>query len=101
MSHVEFATMAWDETMFKNTYETVWQVVLALVSHQKPLAIFRKIASQSEFSQVGATEPLKYAEGSHYHTMRSVLKLSACISIVYTDTVSIYMYIGHQSAGYI
>jgi len=48
--------------MFKNTYETAWQVVLALVSHQKPLAIFRKIASQPEFSQVGATEPLKYAD---------------------------------------
>jgi hypothetical protein len=62
MSHVEFATIAWGETMFKNTYETAWQVVLALVSHQKPLAIFRKIASQPEFSQVGATEPLKYAD---------------------------------------
>ncbi len=62
MSHVEFATIAWGETMFKNTYDTAWQVVLALVSHQKPLAIFRKIASQPEFSQVGATEPLKYAD---------------------------------------
>ena len=37
MSHVEFATIPWGETMFKNTYETVWQVVLALVSHQKTL----------------------------------------------------------------
>jgi hypothetical protein len=36
--------------------------MIALVSHQKPLAIFRKIASQPEFSQVGATEPLKYAD---------------------------------------
>ena len=62
MSHVEFATIPWGETMFKNTYETAWQVVLALVSHQKPLAIFRKIANQPEFSQVGATEPLKYAD---------------------------------------
>ena len=44
MSHVEFATIPWGETMFKNTYETVCQVVLALVSHQKPLVIFRKIA---------------------------------------------------------
>ncbi len=32
------------------------------MSYQKPLAIFRKIASQSEFSQVGTTEPLKYAD---------------------------------------
>jgi hypothetical protein len=62
MSHVEFTTIPWVETMFKNTYETVWQVVLALVSHQKPLSIFRKIASQSEFSQVGTTESLKYAD---------------------------------------
>jgi hypothetical protein len=53
MSHVEFAIIAWGETVFKNTYETTWQVVLGLVSRQKPLPIFRKIASQSEFSQVG------------------------------------------------
>jgi hypothetical protein len=62
MSHVEFATIPWGETMFKNTYVTVWQVVLTLVSHQKPLSIFRKIARQPEFSQVGAMEPLKYAD---------------------------------------
>jgi hypothetical protein len=48
--------------MFKNTYETTWRVVLTLVSYQKPLAIFRKIASQSEFSQVVVTEPLKYVD---------------------------------------
>ena len=46
MSDVEFTTIDWDETVFKNTYETVWQIVLALVSHQKPLAIYRKIARQ-------------------------------------------------------
>ena len=59
MSHVEFVTIAWAETVFKNTYETVWQIVLSLVSHQKTLDIYRKIVSQSEFSQVGTTEPLK------------------------------------------
>ena len=59
MSHVEFVTIAWGETVFKNTYETVWQIVLSLVSHQKTLDIYRKIVSQSEFSQVGTTEPLK------------------------------------------
>jgi hypothetical protein len=59
---VEFPTIVWGETVFKNTYETVWQIVFALVSHQKPLAIYRKIANQPEFSQVGATEPPKYAD---------------------------------------
>ena len=76
------------------TDQTAWQIVLALVSNQKPLAIFRKIASQPEFSQVGATERLKYAD-------RSAFKLSACKSIVYTATVSIYMYIGYTNTGYI
>ena len=57
MIQVEFTTIPWDETMFKNTYETAWQVVLVLVSYQKTLAIFRKIASQPEFSQVGDTVP--------------------------------------------
>ena len=27
--------------------------------------------------------------------------MSACISIVYTETVSIYMYIGYKNTGYI
>ena len=62
MSHVEFVVIVWGETVFKNTYETVWQIVVGLVSHQKPLAIYRKIASQPEFSQVGATESLKYTD---------------------------------------
>ena len=60
MRHVEFDTIAWGETVFKNTYETVCQVVLTLVSHQKPLDIYHNIASQPEFSQVGVTETLKY-----------------------------------------
>ena len=29
------------------------------------------------------------------------MKLSASISIVYTETVSMYMYIGHNNTGYI
>ena len=62
MRCVELTTIPWGETVFKNTYETVWEVVLALVSHQKPLDIFRKITSQSEFSQVDTTESLKYAD---------------------------------------
>jgi hypothetical protein len=36
MSNVEFTTIDWGETMFKNTYETAWQVVLSLMSHKKP-----------------------------------------------------------------
>jgi hypothetical protein len=80
MSHVEFTTIPWVETMFKNTYETVWQVVLALVSHQKPLSIFRKIASQSEFSQVGTTESLKYAD------TRFVSKVIMCHRLLSTKS---------------
>ena len=34
-------------------------------------------------------------------SMRSVLKLSTCISIVYTETVSMYMYIVSTNTGYI
>jgi hypothetical protein len=47
MSNVEFTTIAWGETLFKNTFETAWQIVQAVVSHQKPLALFRKIAALS------------------------------------------------------
>ncbi len=36
MSNVEFNTIAWGETLFKNTFETVWQIVQTVVSHQKP-----------------------------------------------------------------
>ena len=42
--------------------QTNRQIILALVSHQKPLTIHRKITSQSEFSQVVVTETLKYAD---------------------------------------
>ena len=33
-----------------------------MVSHQKPLALFRKIATLPAFAKIGATEPLKYAD---------------------------------------
>ncbi len=46
MSNVEFTTIAWGETLFKNTFETAWQIVQAVVSHQKPLALFRKIRTR-------------------------------------------------------
>ena len=62
MSNVEFTTIVWDETLFKNTFETVWRIVQTVVSHQKPLALFRKIASLPAFSEIGATEPLKYTD---------------------------------------
>jgi hypothetical protein len=62
MSKVEFTTIAWGETLFKNTFETAWQIVQAVVSHQKPLALFRKIAALPAFAEIGATEPLKYAD---------------------------------------
>ena len=62
MSNVEFTTIAWGETLFKNTFETAWQIVQAVVSHQKPLALFRKIAALPAFAEIGATEPLKYAD---------------------------------------
>ena len=35
---------------------------MVLVSYQKSLTIYRKIASHPEFSQVGVTEPLKYVD---------------------------------------
>ncbi len=62
MSNVEFTTIAWGETLFKNTFETVWQIIQAVVSHQKPLALFRKIAALPAFAQIGATKPIKYAD---------------------------------------
>ena len=33
ISNVEFTTIAWGETLFKNTFETAWQIVQAVVSH--------------------------------------------------------------------
>ena len=33
-----------------------------MVSHQKPLALFRKIAALPAFAEIGATESLKYAD---------------------------------------
>ena len=62
MSNVEFTTISWDETLFKNTFETVWQIVQAVVSHQKPLSLFRKIAALPAFAEIGSTEPLKYTD---------------------------------------
>ena len=62
MSNVEFTTIAWDETLFKNTFETAWQIVQAVVSHQKPLALFRKIVDLPVFTPIGATEPFKYTD---------------------------------------
>ena len=55
-------SIVWDETLFKNTFETVWQIVQAVVSHQKPLALFRKIATLQAFAEIGTTEPLKYVD---------------------------------------
>jgi hypothetical protein len=48
------------ENVFSYTMNGV--ILLTLVSHQKPLSIYHKITSQPEFSQVGATESLKYAD---------------------------------------
>ena len=62
MSNVGFTTIAWDETLFKNTFETAWSIVQTLVSHQKPLSLFRKIASLPVFAEIGATDPLKYTD---------------------------------------
>ena len=62
MSNVEFTTITWVETLFKNTFEVVWQIVQDVVSHQKPLALFRKIASLPVFAEIGVTEPLKYVD---------------------------------------
>ncbi len=55
-------SIAWDETLFKNTFETVWQIVQAVVSHQKPLTLFRKIDDLPVFTEIGVTDPLKYAD---------------------------------------
>ena len=46
----------------KNTFETTWQIVQDVVSHQKPLALFRKIDTLPTFAKIGATEPLKYVD---------------------------------------
>ncbi len=62
MSNVEFTTIAWGETLFKNTFETVWEIVQDVVSHQKHLVLFRKIAVLPVFTQIGDTEPLKYTD---------------------------------------
>ena len=62
MTNVEFTTIAWGETLFKNTFETAWQIVQAVFSHQKPLALFRKIFALPAFAEIGATDPLKYAD---------------------------------------
>ena len=62
MSNVEFTTISWGETLFKNTFETAWQIVQAVVSHQKTLALFRKIATLPVFAEIGTTEPLKYTD---------------------------------------
>ena len=43
MNNVEFTTIVWDETLFKNTFKTNWQIVQSVVSHQKTLVLFRKI----------------------------------------------------------
>ena len=65
MNNVEFTTMTWDETLFKNTFETDWSIVQDVVSHQKPLALFRKIAVLPAFAEIGATESLKYTDTRH------------------------------------
>jgi len=51
MSNVEFTIIGWGETLFKNTFETDWQIVQAVVSHQKPLVLFRKIATLPVFQK--------------------------------------------------
>jgi hypothetical protein len=55
MSNVEFTTIDWGETLCKNTFETVWQIVQVVVSHQKSLTL-------SVFTEIGDTEPLKYVD---------------------------------------
>jgi len=62
MSNVEFTTIAWGETLFKNTFETDWQSVQAVVSHQKPLALLRKIDTLPAFAEIGVSETLKYKD---------------------------------------
>ncbi len=53
MNNVEFTTIAWGETLFKNTFETAWQIatVQPVVSHQKTLALFCKIAALMSFAE--------------------------------------------------
>jgi hypothetical protein len=60
MINVEFTTIVWGEILFKNTFETVWQIVQGVVSHQKTLPLFRKITTLSIFTEIGDTDPLKY-----------------------------------------
>ena len=62
ISNVEFTSIVWGETSFKNTFETSCQIEQPVVSHQKPLPLFRKITTLSVFSDIGVTEPLKYAD---------------------------------------
>ena len=62
MNNVEFTTIVWDETLFKNTFKTNGQIVQSVVSHQKPLVLFRKIAALPAFTEIGDTESLKYTD---------------------------------------
>ena len=62
MSNVEFTSIVWGETSFKNTFETSCQIVQVVVSHQKPLVLFRKIVSLTVFVEIGVTEPLKCSD---------------------------------------
>ncbi len=47
----------WGEILFKKTFETVWQIVQGVVSHQKTLPLFRKITTLSIFTEIGDTDP--------------------------------------------
>ena len=89
MRNVEFTTIAWGETLFKNTFETVWQIVQVVVSHQKPLAPFRKIAALPAFAEIGATEPLKYVDtryGSRVFMGRRLLVTRSIYRNLMVDT---------------
>ncbi len=72
MSNVEFTTMGWDETLFKNTFETDWQIVQSVVSHQKPLTLFRKIDTLPAFAETDTTETLKYVDTRYGNRCQSV-----------------------------
>ena len=63
MSNFEFTTIAWGETLFKNTFATFWQIVQAVVSHQKSL-ILREV-SQNYHPAGLRKNPLKYV-GTRY-----------------------------------
>ena len=48
--------------MFKNTFETDWQIAQDVVLHEKTLTLFLKIDSLPVFAEIDVTDPLKYVD---------------------------------------